>query len=116
MYGSKAEERSKRKAQEGGYSLYNHLYHYLMDNFEPSNMGSSDLRDKAFKMLVVEGMNYSIKGGKQPSIDAIKYDARKAVEAFRANDDKEGTTSDHLGNRQDDTLTTIKDSISDLRY
>lgn len=116
MYGSKDKERAKRKAQDGSYSMYNHLYHYLMDNFEPSDMEDFSLRDKAFKMLIVEGMNYSISGGKQPSIDAIKYDARKALQNFHNNDGKEGTTSDHLGKAQDNSIGAIRDSLSDLRW
>lgn len=116
MYGSKDKEHAKRKAQDGSYSMYNHLYHYLMDNYEPSNMGDFMLRDKAFKELVVEGMNYSISGGRQPSIDAIKYDARKALQNFCANKGEQGNTSDHLGNGQANSLDSIKASLGDLRW
>lgn len=111
MYGTKEQDHQKRRDQEGSYSLYNYLYHYLLDNFEPSSIpeGTEDL-------LVKEGIAYNRKGGKQMTDEEVRKDAKKAVTNFKVNDGKRGDTAHNFGKKQANSYETISSSLADLRW
>lgn len=115
-YTSNEQEHEKRKNQEGSYSVYNHMYHYLEDNFEPKNLESSYMCEKAERMLIGEGMEYCLQGGKKVSKDELKGAARNAICNFVNNEGKVGNDPGNLGRRQENSLNNIKQSLADLRW
>lgn len=111
MYSTKEQDHEKRRDQEGSYSLYNFVYHYLLDNFEPT----MDL-GPAHELLFREAKAYCIKGGKQVNDDSIRATVKQAIQSFKTNNGKHGDTSHNLGKCQDNQFETIKQSIADLRW
>ncbi len=115
-YGSKEQDREKRRLQEGSYSLYNHMYRWLMDNYEPEQLRGGDAAVSAEKLLVAEGLDYSLKGGEPASRKELAAAAREAVRAFVSNSGEHGDTARNLGKRQENSFDTIKSAVSDLRW
>lgn len=111
MYATKEQDHEKRKDQEGSYSLYNYIYHYLEDNFEPGQ----DLTG-AHELLFREAKAYCIKGGKQINDQEIKENIKQAISNFNANDGQHGDTANNLGKRQDNSFKNIVRSLQDLRW
>lgn len=116
MYNNKQQDHEKRKNQEGSYSLYNYLYHYLLDNFEPENLRSITTRNSVVNLLIKEGKAYCIKGGRQINDSEIKDNVNAAIKNFCLNNGKHGDTAKNLGKQQDNSFNTIKETISDLRW
>ena len=117
-YANKAQDHEKRKNQEGSYSIYNYMYKYLMDNYEPqqlNNMPSIAL-ESLEKQLAAEGLDYSLRGGNKISKDELLQNARNAITNFIANKGEHGDTSHDLGNIHENSFENIKKSISDLRW
>lgn len=118
MYATHEQDHEKRKNQEGSYSVYNYMYHYLMDNYEPvqvDNMPSMQLESLEHK-LVNLGKEYCLKGGNKADDQELAHSARSAMTNFVANDGQHGDTANNLGKRQDNSFATIRDSISDLKW
>ena len=116
MYNSKKQDHEKRKNQEGSYSVYNYMYHYLLDNFEPSQLEASIACESAERKLVDIGKEYCIKGGNKINEQELVQHARQAITNFCNNDGQHGDTGDNLGKRYDNSFNTIKQSLSDLRW
>lgn len=116
MYKTKEIDHEKRKNQEGSYSLYNHLYHFLLDNFEPQNLDASIAAEAAEKELIKEGKAYCIKGGNAINETELKGAARQAICNFCNNDGSHGDTANNLGKMQSNSFENIKNTISDLRW
>lgn len=111
MYNTKEQDHEKRKNQEGSYSLYNYIYHYLMDNFAPE----MDLVP-AHELLFREAKAYDIKGGKGTPDDQIRETVKQAIDMFKQNEGKHGDTAHNLGKGQENSFDTVKRSLSDLRW
>lgn len=111
MYATKEQDHEKRKNQEGSYSLYNYIYHYLLDNFEPGQVTSD-----AHPLLYREAKAYCIKGGKQVSDEEIKRNIKQAISNFDNNKGEHGDTAHNLGKAQDNQLDSIKSALKDLRW
>lgn len=111
MYATKELDHEKRKNQEGSYSLYNYIYHYLLDNFEPGQVTSA-----AHPLLYREAKAYCIKGGKPVSDEEIRESIKQAIANFDANDGEHGDTAHNLGKAQDNQLESIKSALKDLRW
>lgn len=111
MYATKQIDHEKRKNQEGSYSLYNYIYHYLMDNFEPE----MDITP-AHELLFREAKAYDLKGGKGTPDDKIRETVKQAIVAFKQNKGEHGDTAHNFGKRQENSLDTIKESLADLRW
>lgn len=116
MYANKQIDHEKRKNQEGSYSVYNYMYRYLMDNYEPKNLESSYACEAAENILIKEGKAYCIKGGNKISKEELKQHAMDAVSNFINNNKKHGDTANNLGKAQTETFENIKKSIQDLKY
>lgn len=110
MYKTKAIDHEKRKNQEGSYSPYNHIYNYMLSNYEASHEFTA--ADK--EVLLEEYVRYCEKGG--TDISNAKSDIAKAIEAFKQNDGKRGDTAHNLGKRQKNSFNTVKQSLADLRW
>lgn len=110
-YKDKQRDHEKRKNQEGSYSLYNYIYHYLMDNFEPGQV-----TDATHQLLYREAKAYCLKGGKQVSDKEIKSSIEQAISNFNSNNGEHGDTANNLGKAQSNSLNTIKSALSDLRW
>lgn len=115
-YASKEQDHQKRRDQEGSYSLYNYMYRYLMDNFEPEQLGDSAAAESAENLLVKEGKAYSIKGGKNVGEDFLRGQARKAVASFCLNNGEHGDTAGNFGKAQSNSFDNVKRAVSDLRW
>lgn len=116
MYQTKEQDHQKRAAQEGSYSLYNYLYHYLLDNYEPSQLESSYAAEATEHLLVKEGIAYARKANNNTDPQYVKQVARNAITNFCHNDGKRGDTADNMGKAQDSSFDTIKQSVQDLRW
>lgn len=112
MY-NKSIDYTKRKNQEGSYSLYNHLYNYLLNNYEPSDIRSANDK-RVLNLLLKEGIAYAIKGGKSTNKNYIVSCARKAVSMFISNNGEHGDTANNLGKVHANSFNNIKKSIMDL--
>lgn len=110
MYATKEQDHEKRKDQEGSYSPYNHIYNWLLSNYESDHKFTE--ADKA--LMLDEYVNYCAKGGSD--MHHAKEDIEKAINNFKANDGKRGDTANNLGKRQENSFNTIKQSLSDLRW
>lgn len=115
-YKNKEQDHQKRKDQEGSYSLYNHLYNWLLNNYEPEQLESSYACEAAENLLVDEGKAYCLKGKGKYDESFVRGQARKAIAAFCSNDGEHGDTAGNLGNMQDNSFENIKRTISDLRW
>ena len=118
MYATREEDHEKRKNQEGSYSVYNYMYRYLMDNYEPAQIKTmpSDQYISIEQKLIDTGKEYCLKGGQKPGVQSIINDARKALNNFVANNGQHDDTAHNLGKRQDNSFATVRDSISDLKW
>lgn len=117
-YATKEQDHEKRKNQEGSYSTYNYMYRYLMDNFYPAqlnDMASIQLESIERKLTDI-GKEYMIKGGNKYNDQQLVSEARQAIDNFIDNNGSHGDTAQNLGNRQDNSLNTIKQSLADLRW
>lgn len=115
MYSTKRQDIEKRQAQEGSYSLYNHLYHFLLDNYEVENV-TEESKQGILNLLLKEGISYAIKGGKSTSENEIYTNAKKALDSFCKNDGEHGDTAHNLGKVQHNSLPNIKRTISGLKW
>ncbi len=115
MYNTKQQDFEKRQAQEGSYSLYNYLYHFLLDNYETENI-TEENKQGVLNLLLKEGISYAIKGGKSTSEYEVYTNAKKALAAFCDNDGKHGDTAHNLGKVQHSSLPNIKRTIAGLRW
>lgn len=111
-YANKKIDHEKRKNQEGSYSLYNHLYHYLLDNYESDH----NFTDNDKVVLVREGIAYNQKGGQLIDENEIRSTVDDAIEEFKYNKGEHGDTAQNLGKAQSNSFDTIKRSIADLRW
>lgn len=117
-YANKEQDHEKRKNQEGSYSVYNQMYRYLMANYEPAQLDSkpSAVLESVEKQLVMEGIDYNLKGGVKMGKDELRHLASSAITNFINNDGQRGDTADNLGKRQENSFKNIARSISDLRW
>ena len=118
MYKNKEQDHEKRKNQEGSYSVYNYIYRYLMDNYEPKQLDSkpSIVLESLENELVNIGKEYIIKGGNKINETELKQYARNAITNFINNNGKHGDTANNLGKQQDNSFNTIKKSLMDLKW
>ena len=118
MYATKEQDHEKRKNQEGSYSVYNYMYRYLMNNYEPKQLDSksSIALESLENKLVKIGKEYLIKGGNKIDESELKHYASGAITNFIDNDDKHGDTANNLGKQQDNSFNTIKKSLMDLKW
>lgn len=117
-YATKEIDHEKRKNREGSYSLYDYLYRYLMDNYEPEQLAdkpSMALESLERKLLDV-GREYMLTGNGQHNDKDIVQEARNAINNFIDNNGKHGDTAQNFGKMQDSSFDTVKQSISDLRW
>ena len=115
-YLNKEIDHQKRKNQEGSYSVYNYMYRYLMDNYEPAQLDASIAAESAERKLIDIGKQYCIKGGQKINEDLLAEDAKHAVASFLNNDGTHGDTAHNLGKRQANSLNNIKRTLSDLSW
>lgn len=116
MYATKEQDYIKRKNQEGSYSLYNYLYHYLLDNYEPEQLNSAFMTNTAKDMLVKAGIAYARKANNSQDINYVQSEADKAIANFKDNMGEHGDTAHNLGKLQDNSLPSIKRTLSDLKW
>lgn len=109
-YANKQQDHKKRVEQEGSYSPYNHIYNYLLNNYEPTH--SFTCNDTA--LLLDEYLKYCEKG--RSNISSAKADVQTAIDNFKQNNGKHGDTAENFGKKQDNSFTTIKQSLADLRW
>lgn len=115
-YANKAQDHQKRRDQEGSYSLYNHLYNWLLNEYEPAQLKSSSLRASVMPLIIEEAASYCIKGGKKIDKSELEDTAKEAMRAFVENDGKHGDTAGNFGNSQENSFDTVKRSLYDLRW
>ena len=118
MYATKQQDHEKRKDQEGSYSVYNYMYRYLMDNYEPEQLDSkpSIALENLEKQLATEGLDYSLKGGNSITKEELLQYARSAISNFIDNKGEHGDTADNLGKSQENSINSIARNIKDLRW
>lgn len=116
MYATKEQDHEKRKNAEGSYSLYNYLYHYLLDNYEPKNLESSYACEATENLLTKEGIAYARKTNNNVDKEFIRGQARNAIVNFCKNKGEHGDTANNLGKRQDNSFKNIVRSMQDLRW
>lgn len=114
MY-SKEQDKQKRINREGSYSLYNRMYHYLLDNYEPTQV-SGVLKNDAIEQLKRIGSEYMLKAGETTSDKELVDTAKEAIDNFIKNDGKEGTDPHNLGKAQDNSFDTIRDTVSSMLW
>lgn len=88
---------SDRKEHKGQYTLHNHLYHWLLDNYEPQQLKDDDTRQRAETQLRQVGFNYTANGGDPISDEELDEEIRSAVDDFIENRKQHGDTADRLG-------------------
>lgn len=117
-YATREIDHEKRKNGEGSYSPYNHIYRYLMDNYEPEQIKnmSSDQYISIEQKLIDTGKEYCLKCGQRPGTQSIIDSAKKALNNFVANNGEHGDTAQNLGKTQNNSFNTIRDSLADLRW
>lgn len=115
-YKNKEQDHEKRKNQEGSYSVYNYMYRYLMDNYEPEQLDElpSTALESLENRLIKVGEEYSLKGGNKVSPDNLRNDASNAIVNFINNKGKHGDTAKNLGRVQSSSFENIKRTIQDL--
>lgn len=118
MYKNKEIDHEKRKNQEGSYSVYNHMYRYLMDNYEPQQLDSmpSMALESLEKQLAAEGLDYSLKGGNKITKEELLQHARSAISNFINNKGEHGDTAQNLGKEHENSVNTIARNLKDLRW
>lgn len=110
-YRNKEEDHQKRRDQEGSYSLYNFMYHWLLDNCEPQ-MDLEPFRH----LLATEGRAYSMQGGKKVSDDELRESMDEAIAAFKENNGEHGDTAENFGKKHDGQFENVKMSLADLKW
>jgi hypothetical protein len=115
-YATKQIDHEKRKNQEGSYSLYNYLYHYLLDNYEPETLESSYACEATENLLTKEGIAYARKAGNNTDESFVRSQARQAITNFVNNKGAHGDTGTNFGKCYDNSFDTVKRSIQDLRW
>ena len=115
-YANKIEDHQKRRDQEGSYSLYNHLYNYLLNNYEPENLESSIACESAERDLISVGREYQLNGKGKYNDDEIKHNARQAISNFVNNDGEHGDTANNFGKEHENSFDTVKESLFDLKW
>lgn len=118
-YGTKEQEREKRKNQEGSYSVYNYMYKFLMDNYEPKQLDNlpSMALESLERKLLERGKEYCIKGGNKFDEKELAQYARNAITNFINNNDEVGYKSSYsFGRPQDNSFEVIRDTIKDLKW
>lgn len=118
MYKNKQEDHEKRKNQEGSYSVYNYMYRYLMDNYEPQQLDSkpSIALESLEKQLAAEGLDYSLKGGNKITKEELLQHARSAISNFINNKGEKGDTAHNLGKEHENSINAIARNLKDLRW
>ena len=118
MYATKQQDHEKRKNQEGSYSVYNYMYRYLMDNYEPEQLDSkpSIALESLEHKLVNIGKEYLVKGGNKINDKELANYASGAITNFINNKGEHGDTANNLGKRQENSFNTVKESLADLRW
>lgn len=118
MYKNKQEDHEKRKNQEGSYSVYNYMYRYLMDNYEPEQLDDkpSMALESLEKQLAAEGLDYSLKGGNKITKEELLQHARSAISNFINNKGEHGDTAHNLGKGQENSINSIARNLKDLRW
>ena len=118
MYKNKEIDHEKRKNQEGSYSVYNHMYRYLMDNYEPQQLDNipSTALESLEKQLAAEGLDYSLKGGNKISKEELLQHARSAITNFINNKGEKGDVAHNLGKGQENSINSIARNLKDLRW
>lgn len=113
MYATKKEDHAKRMTGTGSYSPYNYIYHYLMDNFEPSQDLSA-----AGELLQREYKAYCIKCGIAYNHNAAINDIKNAISNFKSNNGQHGDTAGNLGKAHEgnDSFNNVKQSLQDLHW
>ena len=114
MYADKQQDHEKRAKQEGSYSVYNYMYRYLMDNYEPEQL--NNIYEQVYNQLVKIGKEYCIKGGTKINDGELNNNARQAITNFIDNNGEHGDTANNLGKAQDNSFENIKRSLMDLKY
>ena len=115
-YATKEQDHEKRKNQEGSYSVYNYMYRYLMDNYEPKQLDAmpSMALESLEKQLATVGEEYALKGGSK--VDNIVGIARGAITNFINNNGEHGDTAHNLGKNHKNSIENIARSMKDLRW
>lgn len=108
-YQNKEIDHQKRATGTGSYSPYNHIYNYLLNNFETTQQIPEDILYQEYKA-------YCIRCGIKCTSGKAKEDIRNAITNFKANDGKHGDTANNFGKAQDNSLESIKSTISALRW
>lgn len=118
MYKDKQQDHEKRKNQEGSYSVYNYIYRYLMDNYEPEQLDSmpSTALESLEKQLAAEGLDYSLKGGNKITKEELLQYACSAISNFINNKGEHGDTAHNLGKCQENSINSIARNLKDLRW
>ena len=109
-------DRNDKINQNGKYSMYNYLYHFLLDNYEPDNLTDPTARQNAKGLLMKEGVAYARKGAGDNSYDTINQAAEDAINNFINNKGEHGGDGDNLGKTHENSFNTIKNTIQDLRW
>lgn len=113
---SKEQRYQDMKDHNGMYSLYNYMYHYLLDNFEPENLESSFACENAEHLLVKEGKGYNAAGNITMSDSDITQTARKAIRNFCTNNGEKGDPGNNMGKNHSSTFDNIKSALEDHRW
>lgn len=116
MYATRQQDHEKRKNQEGSYSLYNYLYHYLLDNYEPENLESSYACEATENLLTKEGIAYARRANNNTDEKFVRSQAKEAIANFCNNDGKHGDTANNFGKQYNSSFDTVKNALSDLRW
>lgn len=109
-YVNKQQDHEKRRDQEGSYSPYNHIYNYMLNNYEPGY----SFKDADKRLLLHEYTDYCLKGGSD--VSQAKDDIKKAIENFKINNGEKGDTAKNLGNRQQNSVKSVIRSLADLKW
>lgn len=117
-YANKQQDHEKRKNQEGSYSVYGDMYRFLMKNYDWRQLDNSpaDALESLEKTLVVEGEEYSLKGGKRTDPKELRKIASSAIANFINNKGKHGDTGNNFGHTHDNSIRNIARTISDLKW
>lgn len=104
--------------QDNTKDLYDHLYKYLLDNYEPANLTTESAYRNTEGLLMKEGITYSRKKGiGNNTYDTISSAVKKAMDHFINNNGAKSNNPDRLGKAQDGgSFNTIKQSLQDLYW
>lgn len=110
-YATKEQDHLKRKTGTGSYSPYNHIYAYLMSNYEPEQdlSGVESWLQKEYKA-------YCIKCGIPYNKEAATQDISAALDNFVKNKGSHGDTANVLGKAQSNSVNSIASTLKDLKW